>query len=65
MAYTYECMRKLSWDDVMRLHQSEGLQGYYKLYEDGSEGQIDQGYTWEEIEEHYSYGGEFGEEVGN
>ena len=63
MGYTWEGMRKMSWEEVKEKHETEGLTGYFYLYEDDTEGEIPEDYTWEEIEAHYNGGGEFGEEL--
>lgn len=62
MAYTWDGMKKISWMKVSWLHSNGGLVGYFKLYPDGTEAQIEPGYTWDEILSHLKNGGEFGEE---
>lgn len=62
MAYKWLGMRKIPWEEIKKIHEEQGLQGYYKLYDDDSESLIED-YSWEEIEEHYIKGGEFGEEM--
>lgn len=62
MAYTWEGMEKLSWEEVQKLHHDEELVGCFKLYDDDTEGMIEENYTWEDIEHHYNCGGEFGYE---
>lgn len=62
MAYKWLGMRKIPWEEIKKIHEKQGLQGYYKLYDDDSEGLIED-YSWEEIEDHYIKGGEFGEEM--
>ena len=64
MAYTWNGMRKLSWKEVQKLHKEENLVNCFKLYDDNTEALIEKSYTWEEIEEHYNSGGEFGKEIG-
>lgn len=64
MAYTWLGMRKMDWEEVKEVHNDTGLAGYYKLYpEENSEAMIEHDYKWEDIEHHYSCGGEFGEEL--
>lgn len=63
MAYTWLGMRKLSWEEVRRLHENGELAGYFMLYTDGSEGQIGSRYDWRDIEAHHLNGGEFGYEL--
>lgn len=60
MAYRWLGMRVLDSDEVDEIYQREGLNGYYKLYPDGTETEID-GITLQEIADHYNSGGEFGE----
>jgi len=47
---------------VKELHEKGELTGYYCLYPDNSEKQIDEGYTWQDIQRHYENGGKFGKE---
>lgn len=63
MEYRWLGMRVLKWNEVKALHEKGKLTGCYKLYPDGTEGQIDSGYDWGEIERHYENGGGFGEEL--
>lgn len=63
MEYKWLGMRVLEWNEVKELHEKGELTGCYKLYPDGTEGQIDSGYDWSEIECHYKNGGGFGEEL--
>ena len=63
MAYTWTGMRKLSWEEVKEIHADGGLAGYFFLYPDGSENQIESGYDWKDIEAHHLTGGEFGDEL--
>ena len=62
MAYKWQGMKKLSWGEVKKLHENGGLAGYFMLYPDGSEGQIENGYDWRDIEAHHLNGGDFGTE---
>lgn len=62
MAYKWTGMRKLDWEEVKKLHENGGLVGCFKLYPDGSEGQIESGYDWRDIEAHHLNGGGFGSE---
>lgn len=62
MAYKWHGMRVIPWEKVKELHEKGGLAGYYQLYPDNSEKQIEEGYTWQDIQQHYENGGEFGEE---
>lgn len=63
MEYKWLGMRTLKWEEVKELHENNELAGCYKLYPDGTEGQIDSGYDWKDIEHHYENGGGFGEEL--
>lgn len=63
MAYKWLGMRTLSWEEVKQLHESGELAGYFLLYPDGSEGQIERGYDWKSIEAHHENGGGFGDEL--
>lgn len=55
-------MRELTWDEVQDYHKRGELGGYFYLYDDGSEGMIEEDYSWEEIVRHHKNGGKFGEE---
>jgi len=57
-------MQIIPWERVKELHEKGELVGCYQLYQDNSEKQIEEGYTWLEIQRHYEDGGEFGEEIG-
>lgn len=63
MAYKWLGMRVIPWDEVQELHKEGELAGCYRLYPDNSEGQIDRGYSWDEMVKHHDNGGEFGEEL--
>lgn len=60
MAYTWEGMEKLTWEEVKQLHYKGELVGCFKLYPDETEGMIESGYDWQDIVNHYDNGGEFG-----
>lgn len=45
MAYTWLGMQKLTWEEVKNLHKKGELSECYKLYDDGTEGQITDDYT--------------------
>ena len=60
--YTWEGMRRISLIEARRLHESISLNGFYYLYPDGTEGEID-GYDWGDILNHYGYGGEIGDDM--
>ena len=62
MAYTWEGMRKISWEQVIKYHRNGELVGCFRLYDDDTEGMIEPDYSWEEICKHHACGGEFGEE---
>lgn len=62
MKYKWHGMRVLDSEEVDILYQQGKLDGYYKLFPDGTEAQID-GITLQEIADHYNNGGEFGEET--
>ena len=63
MAYKWLGMRIIPWDEVQELHEKGKLAGYYRLYDDDSEGQIESDYSWDDIVKHHEYGGEFGYEL--
>lgn len=62
MAYKWHGMRIIPWEKVKELHEKGELAGHYQLFPDNSEKQIEEGYTWQDIQQHYENGGEFGEE---
>lgn len=62
MAYTWEGMERLTWEQVQEAHKNGELAGYFYLYDDGSEGEIPEDYKWEDVVYHYENGGEFGYE---
>ena len=62
MAYKWQGMRIIPWEKVKELHKKGELAGHYQLYPDNSEKQIEEGYTWQDIQQHYENGGKFGEE---
>ena len=43
--YTWEGMRKMSWDEVKEKGENGELHGYFYLYDDNSEGEIPEDYT--------------------
>ena len=57
-------MKKLSWEEVVELHELGELAGCFYLYDDDSEGEIPPDYTWEDILYHHELGLEFGLEYG-
>ena len=63
MAYTFTGMKKMDWRDVEELHDKGELAGYYLLYQDDTEAQIERDYSWSDIVAHYESGGEFGYEL--
>lgn len=63
MAYKWLGMRAVTWEKIKELHEKGELAGYYRLYSDNTERQIGDGYTWEDILQHYDNGGGFGEEI--
>ena len=63
MEYRWLGMRVLKWEEVKALHEKGELAGCYKLYPDGTEGQIGSVYDWSDIERHYENGGGFGDEL--
>ena len=63
MAYTWEGMRKISFNEVTRRHFSNELVGCFLLYDDDTESMIEPGYDLEDIVRHYIHGGEFGVEI--
>lgn len=64
MGYTWEGMRKMSWEEVQAQHKEPlGLTGFFYLYDDNTEAEIPEDYAWEHIENHHNAGGEFGEEL--
>lgn len=56
-------MIEVSFDKVKKLHEKGELTGVFYMYPDGTEGQIDSNYKWEDIVRHYEAGGKFGEEL--
>ena len=63
MGYTWSGMKKISFEEVMQRHKQDELVGCFKLYDDESESQIEEGYNLQEIINHYEFGGEFGIEL--
>lgn len=55
MAYTWEGMTKISYEEAIEMHE-EGRE-VYKLYDDDTEGLAE---NLAEIHAHNEYGGEFG-----
>ena len=62
MGYNWKGMRILSDNEVGELYAGKKLDGYYRLYPNGTEAVID-GITFTEILDHYNAGGKFGEEL--
>lgn len=60
--YNWQGMRKMNWQEVNELARNRELAGYFLLYDDGTEAEIDADYQFEDIVAHYQAGGEFGEE---
>lgn len=65
MSYKWSGMKKLTWEDVKKLHRNGELVGCYKLYPDGTESEISEDYNWKEIESLHNVGVEFGQELKN
>ena len=64
MAYEWNGMRKIPWEEVKDILRKNGnLAGYYYLYDDDTEGQIDASDSIVDIMDHHDRGGEFGEEL--
>lgn len=63
--YNYEKMKIIDWENVCILHKIGKLEGYYKIYPDGTESQIETGYDWSNIQKHYELNGKFGIEILN
>lgn len=63
MAYEWSGIQKVSFEEVVRLHNANELCGYLKLYDDNTECYLDENYEWEEIVKHHENGGEFGFEI--
>lgn len=63
MGYTWPGMKKLSWEEVQHIHKTTGLTGYFILYSDETESEIDADYKWSDIEDLYMKGAEFGYEL--
>ena len=61
--YTLSGMRKLSVDEVLDKIADGQLVGYYLLYDDNTEAEIEPGYKPEDILRHLSNGMEIGEEI--
>jgi len=62
MAYKWRGMQIISWEKVKELHEQGELTGHYQLYPDNTEKQIEEGYRWQDIQQHYENGGKFGKE---
>ncbi len=69
MAYTWNGMRKLSWEEVKELGRKGEFPSnkYYFLYDNGTEVMMDTDTSWVDIIEHYeenggNVGGQFGAE---
>lgn len=63
MAYKWLGMRILKWEEVKELHESGNLSGIYRFNPDGTESEIESGYSWKSIEAHHENGGGFGVEI--
>ncbi len=59
--YTYEGIRKMSYEEVKTRHQACSLIGCLKLYPDNTECYIED-YVWQDIVNHIEQGGEIGYE---
>lgn len=62
--YNWPGMRKIPWEEVKELIRSNQLTGCFRLYDDGTEGMIEDSWDLDDIYDHYNRGGEFGEEIG-
>lgn len=58
MGYQWDGMQKITYEEAVKLY-TENLDGVYLLYDDDTEGAAE---SLDEIENHNSYGGEFGYE---
>lgn len=64
MAYTWDGMKKVEWEEVILKHENGGgLAGYFYLHDDGTEAVIEEGYSWSDIVKHHENGDEFGMEL--
>lgn len=63
MGYNWPGMRKIPWEEVKELIKSNEIVGCFKLYDDKTEGMIEEGYDLDDIINHHENGGEFGEEI--
>lgn len=59
--YTYEGIRKMSFEEVVTRHREDTLVGCLKLYSDNTECYIED-YAWKDIVNHIDSGGEIGYE---
>lgn len=60
MAYEWDGMRKIPWGAVVEMFDGKNLTGCYYLHPDGTETEIGEDYTWQDILKHHENGGEFG-----
>lgn len=61
MSYTWQGIKKINFEEVKRICQ-RGIEGFFLLYPDETEANAN-GSSWEDIENHYNKGGEFGIEL--
>ncbi len=62
MAYTYNGIQRITFNEMQAIHLNESLVGYLKVYPDDTECYIDSDYSWDEIVKHIECGGEIGYE---
>lgn len=62
MAYEWEGMEKITFEEAKVLHERGELVGCYKLNPDNTESYIEEDYDFDDIVRHYEAGGEIGYE---
>lgn len=65
MSCEYDEMEIMKWNDIVQAHKNNELDGYFYLYDDGTEAVIEDGYSWSDIVKHYENDGKFGREKEN
>lgn len=64
MSYKWFGIQKVSFEEVVHLHNEGKLCGLLKLFDDNTECYLEDDYEWEDVVKHYECGGEFGFEIG-
>ena len=62
MAYEWEGMEKITFEEAKALHERGELVGCYRLYPDNTESYIEEDYDFDDIVRHCEAGGEIGYE---